>query len=652
MSPEQAAGDLDALGPRSDVYSLGATLYTLLTGAHPFDGDDVGAVLRRVQAGDFAPPRALDAAIDRALEAVCLKAMALTPEGRYATPRALAEDVERWAADEPVSAWREPPSRRARRWARRHRTAVTGAAAAALAGLVGLAAVAAVQTRANADLTRANAATGRALAETRTAKAATEAALGQSEESRRQAEAVSAFLVDAFRSPDPARKGRDVRVADVLDRAADRLGTGFTGTPATKGALLDALGETYYALGLYDRAAAAFAGAHAAREAALGPEHRDTLKSLNSLAAADCGAGRLAEAITTYERVLKAREATLGPDHLDTLESRNDLAVAYRDAGRPADAAAMLEAAVKAYESALGPDHPDTLVARNNLGNVYRAVGRIAEAVATHEGVLRARERVLAPDHRETLTSRSNLALAYRDAGRAAEAIELGEGILRAREAALGPSHPDMLATRNNLALAYRDAGRVAEAIATFEGVLTVYASTLDPSHPGALTARGNLATTYESLDRWADAERLWRDVVALRRKAGGPLLAHGLNELGRNLLRQTKWSEAEPALREALMIQENAAPDGLARFEAVSLLGGSLLGQGRYAEAEPLVVAGYQGMKAREDKIPAPKKRFLTDAAVRVARLYEGWGKPAEAAAWKERLGLADLPADVFARP
>ena len=59
MSPEQAAGDLDRLGPRSDVYSLGATLYCLLTGKAPFDGD-AGEVLRRVRAGDFPPPRRLD----------------------------------------------------------------------------------------------------------------------------------------------------------------------------------------------------------------------------------------------------------------------------------------------------------------------------------------------------------------------------------------------------------------------------------------------------------------------------------------------------------------------------------------------------------------------------------------------------------------
>ena len=81
-------------------------------------------------------------------------------------------------------------------------------------------------------------------------------------------------------------------------------------------------------------------------------------------------------------------------------------------------------------------------------------------------------------------------------------------------------------------------------------------------------------------------------------------------------------------------------------------LLGGALLCQGRYAEAEPRIVGGYEGMKARESKIPAQSKFNLSEAAVCVVRLYEAWGKPDQAKAWASRLGLADLPADVFARP
>ncbi len=152
MSPEQARGDLNRLGPRSDVYSLGATLYCLLTGKPPVEDADIGAILNAVQEGQFRRPSQHDPAVDKALEAVCLKAMATLAEERYPTPKALADDLDRWMADEPVTAWREPLARQARRWARRNRTTVTAAAVALLAGVVGLSAVLVVQTRAKAEL--------------------------------------------------------------------------------------------------------------------------------------------------------------------------------------------------------------------------------------------------------------------------------------------------------------------------------------------------------------------------------------------------------------------------------------------------------------------------------------------------------------------
>ncbi len=152
MSPEQARGELNRLGPRSDVYSLGATLYCLLTGKPPFAGEDVGSILRAVQDGRFPRPWLLEPSLDVALEAVCLKAMSTAPEDRYPTPRALADDLDRWMADEPVTAWQEPRTRKLVRWLSRHRTGVTGVAAAVLAGVVGLCAVLGVQSAANARL--------------------------------------------------------------------------------------------------------------------------------------------------------------------------------------------------------------------------------------------------------------------------------------------------------------------------------------------------------------------------------------------------------------------------------------------------------------------------------------------------------------------
>jgi hypothetical protein len=179
--------------------------------------------------------------------------------------------------------------------------------------------------------------------------------------------------------------------------------------------------------------------------------------------------------------------------------------------------------------------------------------------------------------------------------------------------------------------------------------------SKLGPDHSDTLSSCNDLANAYESLGRWADAEVLRCGAVARRRKSVNPdsaVLASDLDGLGSNLVKTGKCSEAEPVLRECLAIRAKTVPDDWSRFNAMSLLGETLLGQGRYAEAEPLIVQGYEGIKVRETKIPPSDEPRLTEAAVLVVRLYEGWGKSEQAMAWKAKLDMPDLPVDVFGRP
>jgi serine/threonine protein kinase/tetratricopeptide (TPR) repeat protein len=575
MSPEQAAGDLDRLGLPSDVYSLGATLYCLLTGRAPFEGD-VDIVLGKVRSGEFPPPRAVNRAIDPALEAICLKAMALVPEGRYASPTALADDIEHWLADEPVTAWREPFSRRARRWARRHRTAVAATMVALVASVVGLGTVAGVQARANA-------ATNQALAET---------------------QAVLEFFQDkvlaAARPEDQeGGLGKDVTLRAAVDAAETGIEKSFADQPTTEASIRNTLGVSYLYLGEPDLAIRQQERALALRRQVLVPDHPDTLISMNNLAVAYGDAGRLPDALALCEETLKRRQAKFGPDHPDTLTSMNNLAMAYLDAGRLTDALPLHEETLKRRQAKLGSDHPDTLTSMNNLAMAYRDAGRFADRLSLFEETLKRRQAKLGADHHLTLSSMNNLAMAYGDAGRLTDALPLYEEMMKRSEAKLGADHHLTLYSMNNLAMAYRDAGRHADALPLFEKALNGFKATFGPDHPNTLTSMNNLARAY---------------------LVGKP-------------------AQAEPLAREALAIGEKKTPDDWRVFDSRSLLGGSLLGQQKYAEAEPLLLQGYEGMKARETKIPAQSKKNLAEAGARIVELYGAKGEKEKSEEWRRKL-------------
>src|SRR5581483_531210 len=237
MSPEQAEGRLDELGEATDVYSLGATLYHLLTGRSPVPGDDLAGVLEKVRRGDIPPADRARPGVPRALAAVCARAMALRPGERYPSALALAQDVEHWLADEPVSAHRDPLPARAGRWARKHRTPVATAAAALLVALAGLSVGLAVVGGLNRKLGESNTKLEEALAEV-------EARQEESERQRRIAVAVNEFLpkdllgqADIRNQPFfPGQEGRDpnITVAELLGRAARAIEGKFAGQPETE----------------------------------------------------------------------------------------------------------------------------------------------------------------------------------------------------------------------------------------------------------------------------------------------------------------------------------------------------------------------------------------------------------------------------------
>jgi serine/threonine protein kinase/tetratricopeptide (TPR) repeat protein len=443
------------------------------------------------------------------------------------------------------------------------------------------------------------------------------------------------------------RLGEAITLYEQVRHAkVQKLGADHPSTLTT----LNNLALAYYLAGRLEEAIALFEQVRTAQAIKLGADHPTTLITLNNLALAYQQSGKLEEAIALFEQVRAAQAARSGADHPSTLRTLNNLAVALQAAGRHAEAISMLEEVRTLQAARLGPDHPDTLSTLHNLAGAHQAASRQDEAIALYEQVLKARIAKLGAEHPDTLTTLNNLAGTYQAANRLDEAISLYEQVRTMRIAKLGAEHPDTLTTLNNLAGAYHAAGRLREAIALYEQA-AVGLEKRRFQHPHAAALVSNLARTCEEANDYRRAEtwrRKWLEHVQEQVGSQHPACAGELAALGWLALKQEKWIEAESLLRQALAILEKdpeADRTGYPwrLFNTMSLLGKALLGQARntddpaeklllLAEAELLLVQGFQGMESQRERIPPERHVCIPEALDRVIEFYVAVDKPDEA--------------------
>jgi tetratricopeptide (TPR) repeat protein len=184
----------------------------------------------------------------------------------------------------------------------------------------------------------------------------------------------------------------------------------------------------------------------------------------------------------------------------------------------------------------------------------------------------------------------------------------------------------------SHLGDAYRDQKKFAQAEALLTEAAEAQGHAVGPEHPDTLLTLDSLAQVHHDEGKYAQAEALFLKVLEIQRRvlrAGHPDTLNTMADLARNYLDEGKYAEAEPLLREALTTYETQLPENWERYRCQSLLGASLAGQKKYAEAEPALLAGYRGMRQRSATIPAPELSNLDFAKQSLTRLYQAWRKP-----------------------
>jgi serine/threonine protein kinase len=466
MSPEQAAGRLDILGPASDVYSLGATLYSVLTGQLAFAKGDTGEILHRVQNGDFPPPRQICPKVPQPLEAICLKAMALKPSDRYSSPQALAEDLERYLADEPIRALSEPLSIRTRRWLRKHPRSVAALAATLLMLLASSAVVSTVVATTNRQVAAVNNSLKEALVSQREATTQAEHRQKEAELARKVAEfakwaaetarqesdlarsneelaraqeqltgiyfkQIALDLAMIVRNPELDQADRQSALVSILRQRIEYMRKSAAGTPEAIADVLNSMAAAYAALDLHAEAAGFL---EEAREL-LGEDHPRTLEFSGSLGNAYGRSGNHDKALMILENTIERQKSKLGADNTITLGTAVSLAEEYVWREKFDKALPLYEHTLD-LASAHADEYPEFIASiEETFRNACQSFGKTADGRTQMQQSLQLADKRWGPNHPVTLVYVTSLANSYYAAAETDKAILLLESAIeRCRE--------------------------------------------------------------------------------------------------------------------------------------------------------------------------------------------------------------------------
>ena len=645
-SPEQVKGE--PITTASDVYSLGVLLYELLTGRKPYrvtswlpheleraiceveperpstavfraagskdtrDGFDAPLPPDEVAARRSTSPTALARLLRGDLDTLLQTALRKDPDQRYASVEALVQDIEAFLGGLPLAARPASTLYTLRKFVRRHRLGVAAASTLAALLLVFLVVLAnqARQIRAERD----------------------------------KAQQALAFLIEVFKASDPSRaQGEELKAREILDGAARRIEKELAAQPEIQATLMDAMGQVYLGLGLYQDADTLFAKSLERRRQELGPDDPATLAVERSLAWARLELGDLNQAKSLFEDVVTRLEQNGGhaPDLADARLGFGDClhglgdpdaAIAQKEkalqglekeAGleaekasaelslgisltslSPTDRARQLYARAEARRRRIFGDHSlevaDVIFRR---GELERLAARYSEAIPLFDQALAVQRKLLDPAHPNLLASLQNQAICMAYVGEASQAIPLYQEVYEKQKKRLGPRHPEVANTATMLSTAYALKGDLTTALAFETEALSIRREVFGPLHSLVADALCEYADLLRELGRYEEAARECQGAIAVQKQLDRPEIqvGRGLICLGKVEYSRQNYAAAADILRPVYEERKARLPPGAeAMVNAEVVYGCALARLGRFAEADPILRSGYNGLVGR----------------------------------------------------